>query len=86
MSKLHKDYFLGLYPPNERRLAEFAAAAQESHEAQARIEAPTSSISTPISRNISRIEEEFDIMRSSQMTSASATSPAGFCKGVWRRS
>src|ERR1700685_2404833 len=39
MSKLHKDYFLGLYPPNERRLADFAAAAQESHEAQARIEA-----------------------------------------------
>jgi glutamate--cysteine ligase len=39
MSKLHKDYFLGLYPPNERRLAEFAAAARESHEAQARIEA-----------------------------------------------
>jgi glutamate--cysteine ligase len=39
MSKLHKDYFLGLYPPNERRLAEFAAAAQESHEAQAHIEA-----------------------------------------------
>ena len=39
MSKLHKDYFLGLYPPNERRLAEFAAAAQESHEAQQRIEA-----------------------------------------------
>ena len=39
MSKLHKDYFLGLYPPNERRLAEFAASAQESHEAQARIEA-----------------------------------------------
>jgi len=39
MSKVHKDYFLGLYPPNERRLAEFAAAAQESHEAQARIEA-----------------------------------------------
>jgi hypothetical protein len=36
---LHKDYFLGLYPPNERRLAEFAAAAVESHEAQARIEA-----------------------------------------------
>ena len=28
MSKLHKDYFLGLYPPNERRLAEFAAAAK----------------------------------------------------------
>jgi glutamate--cysteine ligase len=39
MSKLHKDYFLGLYPPNERRLAEFAAAAQESHDAQRRIEA-----------------------------------------------
>ncbi len=39
MSKLHKDYFLGLYPPNERRLAEFASAAQESHEAQQRIEA-----------------------------------------------
>ena len=39
MSKLHKDYFLGLYPPNERRLAEFAAAAQESLEAQRRIEA-----------------------------------------------
>jgi glutamate--cysteine ligase len=39
MSKLHKDYFLGLYPPNERRLAEFAAAAQDSHEAQRRIEA-----------------------------------------------
>jgi glutamate--cysteine ligase len=39
MSKLHKDYFLDLYPPNERRLAEFAAAAEESHEAQRRIEA-----------------------------------------------
>jgi glutamate--cysteine ligase len=39
MSQLHKDYFLGLYPPNERRLAEFASAAEESHEAQARIEA-----------------------------------------------
>jgi glutamate--cysteine ligase len=39
MSKLHKDYFLDLYPPNERRLAEFAAEAQESHEAQERIEA-----------------------------------------------
>ena len=39
MSTLHKDYFLGLYAPNERRLAEFAAAAQESHEAQARTEA-----------------------------------------------
>jgi glutamate--cysteine ligase len=39
MSKLHKDYFLGLYPPNESRLGEFAAAGRESHEAQARIEA-----------------------------------------------
>jgi glutamate--cysteine ligase len=39
MSKLHKDYFLGLYPPNENRLAELAAAALESHEAQRRIEA-----------------------------------------------
>jgi glutamate--cysteine ligase len=39
MSRLHKEYFLGLYPPNERRLAEFAAAARESHEAQTRIEA-----------------------------------------------
>jgi glutamate--cysteine ligase len=39
MSKLHKDYFLGLYPPNARRLDEFAAAAEESHEAQGRIEA-----------------------------------------------
>jgi glutamate--cysteine ligase len=39
MSKMHKDYFLDLYPPNERRLAEFAKAAQESHEEQARIEA-----------------------------------------------
>jgi glutamate--cysteine ligase len=38
MSKLHKDYFLGLYPPNERRLSEFATAAQDSHQAQARIE------------------------------------------------
>jgi glutamate--cysteine ligase len=38
MSRLHKDYFLDLYPPNERRLAEFAAAAEESHQAQRRIE------------------------------------------------
>ena len=38
MSKLHKDYFLGLYPPNENRLTEFAAAAQESHAAQRSIE------------------------------------------------
>jgi glutamate--cysteine ligase len=39
MSRMHKDYFLDLHPPNERRLAEFAAAAQESHEEQRRIEA-----------------------------------------------
>ncbi len=39
MSKLHKEYFLGLYPPNAPRLAEFAAAAQESHAAQERMEA-----------------------------------------------
>ena len=39
MSNLHKDYFVGLYPPNDRRLAEFAAAATESHEAQTKIEA-----------------------------------------------
>jgi glutamate--cysteine ligase len=39
MSNLHKDYFLGLYPPNQSRLAEFAAEAQESLEAQRNIEA-----------------------------------------------
>ncbi len=39
MSKLHKDYFLGLYPPNESRLSEFGAAARESLAAQQRIEA-----------------------------------------------
>ena len=39
MSRMHKDYFLDLYPPNERRLAEFAAAAEESVEEQRRIEA-----------------------------------------------
>jgi glutamate--cysteine ligase len=39
MSKMHKDYFLDLYPPNERRLSEFAAAAEGSHQEQARIEA-----------------------------------------------
>ena len=39
MSKLHKDYFLGLYPPNESRLGEFAAEARESHEVQRSIEA-----------------------------------------------
>jgi len=39
MSKTHKDYFLELYPPNEERLAEFAAQAQESLAKQAAIEA-----------------------------------------------
>ena len=39
MSRLHKDYFLDLYPPNESRLSEFAQAAQYSLEEQARIEA-----------------------------------------------
>jgi len=39
MSNLHKDYFLGLYPPNESRLAEFASEARDSHEAQRSIEA-----------------------------------------------
>jgi glutamate--cysteine ligase len=39
MSKLHKDYFLGLYPPNESRLSEFATEARDSLEAQRGIEA-----------------------------------------------
>ena len=39
MSKLHKDYFLDLYPPNEARLAEFAAEARTSLERQQAIEA-----------------------------------------------
>jgi glutamate--cysteine ligase len=39
MSAAHKAYFLELYPPNEERLREFAAGAQESLEAQRRIEA-----------------------------------------------
>jgi glutamate--cysteine ligase len=39
MSQTHKDYFLDLYPPNEERLAEFAAQAQESLARQASIEA-----------------------------------------------
>jgi glutamate--cysteine ligase len=38
MSRLHKDYFLDLYPPNESRLAEFASAAEESRDAQRDIE------------------------------------------------
>jgi glutamate--cysteine ligase len=39
MSRLHKDYFLELYPPNPERLAEFAAAARESWVKQRAIEA-----------------------------------------------
>jgi len=39
MSRLHKDYFLALYPPNVDRLAEFRAEADESLKAQASIEA-----------------------------------------------
>jgi glutamate--cysteine ligase len=39
MSRLHKDYFLALYPPNVERLAEFRAEADESLRAQASIEA-----------------------------------------------
>jgi glutamate--cysteine ligase len=38
MSGLHKAYFLDLYPPNERRLAEFREEAEESLRAQAAIE------------------------------------------------
>lgn len=39
MSRVHKAYFLDLYPPNEQRLAEFSAEAEESLERQAAIEA-----------------------------------------------
>jgi glutamate--cysteine ligase len=39
MSRLHKAYFLDLYSPNESRQDEFAAQAQQSLEAQARLEA-----------------------------------------------
>jgi glutamate--cysteine ligase len=39
MSRLHKAYFLDLYPPNEQRLAEFANEAEESLRKQAEIEA-----------------------------------------------
>ena len=38
MSRLHKDYFLDLYPPNERRLAEFGSAADESRDVQRSME------------------------------------------------
>ena len=39
MSRVHKAYFLDLYPPNEQRLAEFAAEAAESLERQLSVEA-----------------------------------------------
>src|SRR6478752_1320980 len=39
MSRLHKEYFLALYPPNVERQAEFRAAADESLVAQASVEA-----------------------------------------------
>jgi glutamate--cysteine ligase len=39
MSRLHKGYFLELYPPNEQRLAEFATEAQASLQKQHDIEA-----------------------------------------------
>jgi glutamate--cysteine ligase len=39
MSQVHKSYLLELFSPNESRQDEFAAEAQESLEAQARIEA-----------------------------------------------
>jgi glutamate--cysteine ligase len=39
MSRLHKEYFLALYPPNVERQAEFRAAADESLRAQASVEA-----------------------------------------------
>ena len=42
MSRLHKEYFLALYAPNVGRQAEFRAAADESLEAQAAIEAKDS--------------------------------------------
>jgi glutamate--cysteine ligase len=39
MSRLHKEYFLALYPPNVERQADFRAAADESLRAQKAIEA-----------------------------------------------
>ncbi len=38
MSTFHKEYFLDLYAPNQDRLGEFAAEAEESLERQARLE------------------------------------------------
>jgi len=39
MSATHKGYFLDLYPPNEARLQELAAEAEESRARQRAIEA-----------------------------------------------
>lgn len=39
MSRVHKAYFLDLYPPNEQRLEEFSAETEESLQRQAAIEA-----------------------------------------------
>lgn len=39
MSRLHKSYFLELYPPNEQRLAEFASEAEASLRKQRELEA-----------------------------------------------
>jgi glutamate--cysteine ligase len=38
MSTLHKEYFVEMYPPNEERLKEFGAEAEESLERQHRLE------------------------------------------------
>jgi glutamate--cysteine ligase len=38
MSTFHKEYFLELYAPNQDRLGEFAAEAEESLERQAQLE------------------------------------------------
>jgi glutamate--cysteine ligase len=46
-SALHKNYFLELYPPNGQRLAEFAAEAAESLEAQAVLERNDSKAGAP---------------------------------------
>jgi glutamate--cysteine ligase len=39
MSTFHKEYFLEMYAPNQERLAEFAAAAEESLDRQKQLEA-----------------------------------------------
>lgn len=39
MSREHKAYFLELYPPNEQRLAQFAAEAEQSLQRQSELEA-----------------------------------------------